>query len=63
MNNPVDMINKCINVINGNPVLSNALKLAKSGDKAGVEQIARNICKSQGKDFDTEFNKFMSSMH
>ena len=63
MNNPLEMIRNYTSLINNNPMLSNAVKLAQKGDSAGVEQIARNLCKAQGKDFDTEFNRFMTSMH
>lgn len=63
MNNPMEIIGRFMGMINGNPMLSNAMRLAKEGDRAGVERIARNLCKAQGRDFDREFNKFMSSMH
>jgi spore germination protein YaaH len=41
-----------------NPMLSNLLQLAKSNDGKGIEQVARNMMKERGLDFDTEFNKF-----
>ena len=37
---------------------TNLLEMAKQGDSASLEQFARNYVKSQGKDFDTEFNAF-----
>ena len=43
---------------NSNPILANAIQLAQSGDKEGVEKIARNICKERGIDYDKEFRKF-----
>lgn len=44
--------------INGNPMLSNLLSLAQQGKQDEIEQIARNICKERGLDFDKEFNSF-----
>ena len=63
MNNPLQMIQQYMSFINSNPVLKNALNLAQQGKSSEVEQIARNFCKSQGRDFDTEFKQFMDSMH
>lgn len=40
------------------PLGQNLLQLAKKGDKKGIEQIARNLSKQQGVDFDTEFAAF-----
>lgn len=58
-NNPGQMV---LNVLASqsvnNPVFGNLLQLAKNGDTRGVEQIARNMMKERGLDFDTEFNKF-----
>lgn len=47
---------------NSNPITQNLLKLAQSGDGAGIEQIARNMCKSKGLDFDKEFTAFKQSL-
>ena len=41
-----------------NPMLSNLLQLAKNNDGKGIEQVARNMMKERGLDFDEEFNKF-----
>ena len=41
-----------------NPMMSNLLNMARNGDTAGLEQFARNLVTSQGKDFDTEFKNF-----
>ena len=43
-----------------NPVMSNLLTMARNGDTASLEQFARNLVASQGKDFDTEFREFKS---
>ena len=45
---------------NDNPMLKNLVEMAKNGDTKGVENFARNYMKSQGKDFDQEFNNFKS---
>lgn len=47
---------------NDNPMLNNLLKMAKNGDKKGVENFARNMCEEKGIDFDKEFNEFMKQM-
>lgn len=40
------------------PIGQNLLQLAKNGDAKGIEQIARNLSKQQGIDYDTEFAAF-----
>lgn len=47
---------------NNNPMINNMLEMAKNGDKNGVENIARNLCKEKGIDFDKEFDTFMKQM-
>ena len=51
-----------MNILEGqaksNPMSANLLELAKKGDSASIEQIARNLCQSKGIDFDKEFNSF-----
>ena len=42
----------------GTPIGNNLIQLAQNRDGRGIEQIARNYFKQQGKDFDTEFNAF-----
>jgi hypothetical protein len=41
-----------------NPIANNLLNLAKNNQTAEIEQVARNMLKEQGKDFDKEFNDF-----
>jgi hypothetical protein len=41
-----------------NPMMANLLDLAKKGDTKGIEEVARNACKEQGKDYDKEFANF-----
>lgn len=45
---------------NGNPMLQNALKMAKNNDIEGVSKLAENLCKEKGIDFQKEFTQFMS---
>lgn len=44
------------------PVINNLLNLAKEGKTDEIEDIARNMFKEQGKDFDKEFNSFKQSL-
>ena len=41
-----------------NPITANLLQLAKGNKTSEIEQIARNIAKSKGIDYDKEFNAF-----
>lgn len=41
-----------------NPMMSNLIKMANSGDTQGVETFARNMFKEKGRDFDQEFETF-----
>lgn len=45
---------------NNNPIMKNLVEMVEKGDTKGVENFARNYMKSQGKDFDQEFNNFKS---
>lgn len=42
----------------GNPMFTNLLGMVQSGDTKGIEDIARNIAKEKGIDFEKEFNSF-----
>lgn len=42
----------------GNPFYQNLVSLAKENKTNDIEQVARNLFKSQGRDFDEEFNSF-----
>lgn len=62
MNNPIQMLKKLImNKQINNPILKEVISKAQSGDVKGVEEFARNLFKEQGRDFDKEFNQFMSN--
>lgn len=41
-----------------NPMMANLLNLAKQNRTGDIEQIARNMLKEQGKDYDKEFANF-----
>lgn len=50
-----------LSILQGNansPLGANLLNLAKNGQTAEIEKIARNMCAERGVDFDTEFQKF-----
>lgn len=47
---------------NVNPMFNNLMNMAKQGDNKSVENIARNMCKEKGVDFDKEFNTFMQNV-
>lgn len=42
----------------GNPLGENLLELAKNNDSSAIENIARNLSKEKGIDFDKEFPAF-----
>lgn len=42
----------------GSPMGRNLLNLARNGQTAEIEKIARNLCRERGVDFDQEFAKF-----
>lgn len=57
--NPQNLINSMFgNVISQNPMLTNMMNLAKNNDVEGVQNVARNLFQSQGRNFDEEFNAF-----
>lgn len=45
-----------------NPIFSNLLTLAKNNKGEEIENIARNLCKERGVDFDKEFNSFRQNL-
>ena len=42
----------------GNPIVSNLVGMAQSGNTKGIEDFARNLFKEKGRDFDKEFSEF-----
>ena len=45
-----------------NPFFANILQLAKSNRTSEIEQIAINMCKEKGVDFNKEFNSFKNNL-
>lgn len=45
---------------NNNPMMTNLINMANSGNADGVEKFARNMFKEKGRDFDKEFSEFRS---
>lgn len=52
------MINVLETKMKGTPMGDNLLQLARSGNTAEIEKIARNITAQNGGDFDKEFSAF-----
>ena len=60
---PQQMAEQMIQSMSGNnPMLGNLMQLAKDGNTKNIEQFARNICKSKGIDFDTQFADSMKQL-
>ena len=47
-------------MVGNNPMITNLIKMANSGNSSGVENFARNMFKEKGRDFDKEFSEFRS---
>lgn len=43
---------------NNNPLLQNAFNMCKNGNTDGLMNLAKNVMKNQGRDFDSEFSNF-----
>lgn len=57
--NPRQMMMNMLEQQSGNnPMMANLLNLAKQNKTSDIEQIARNMLKEQGKDYDKEFANF-----
>ena len=50
------------NNMKGTPLGDNLINLARKGDTASIEQIARNLTQQRGGDFDKEFEEFKRRM-
>lgn len=46
------------NSARNNPFMGNLLEMARRRDTEGIENVARNIAKEKGIDYDKEFNSF-----
>lgn len=58
--NPQQFLVQAFSQKSPNPMISNLIKQAQSGDVQSVEKFARNFCKERGINFDEEFSKFMN---
>ena len=52
------MLNFLEQQANNNPMGQNLLNLARNNQTQDIEQFARNMFASNGRDFDSEFKKF-----
>ena len=41
-----------------NPILNNAMNLAKNGNQSALQTLARNLAEQRGLDFDKQFGNF-----
>lgn len=56
--NPQQMImNMMKQQAGSNPVINNALQMMEKGDNAGLENLARNLCKERNINPDEAFNQ------
>ena len=56
--NPQQMImNMMRQQAGSNPVMNNALQMMEKGDNAGLEKLARNLCKERNINPDEAFNQ------
>lgn len=60
--NPQNMLIQALRQQGSNPMTENLITLIQNNDRAGLEQLARNLAQSQGKDFDKEFASFKQKM-
>ena len=56
--NPQQFLMDMLGQQTSNPFFANLYQMAKNNDAKGLEQIARNLVKERGLDFDSEFNSF-----
>lgn len=60
--NPQQIVQGMLKTMGGNnPMISNLISMAQSGNGGNIEEFARNVCKERGHDFDKEFGDFMSN--
>ena len=60
--NPQNMLIQALRQQGSNPMTENLITMIQNNDRAGLEQLARNLAQSQGKDFDKEFASFKQKM-
>ena len=65
MRNPQQFLQQMMgnSTVMKNPIARNAMQMAQNGDSKGIEQMARNLCKEKGIDFDKSFSDFKNQFH
>ena len=65
MRNPQQFLQQMMgnSIVMKNPIARNAMQMAQKGDSKGIEQMARNLCKEKGIDFDKSFSDFKNQFH
>lgn len=56
------LMNILENRMGGTPMGDNLINLARSGNTAEIEKIARNLTSQQGLDYDKEFSAFKQQL-
>ena len=59
-NNPQQLLSNILQNSN-NPILNNAMNLAKGGNASALQQIARNLAQQRGINFDQQFANFKNN--
>lgn len=50
MRNPQAFLNQAMQ--SGNPIVQNAIRMYQNGDKDGINEMAKNLCKEKGTSFE-----------
>lgn len=56
--NPQQLLMGILQQGNNNPILNNAMNLAKKGNIGGLQLLARNLAAQKGLDYDKAFEEF-----
>ena len=56
------MLSVLENQMGNTPMGANLIQMARRGDSKGIEQVARNLAKQNGIDFDKEFMNFRKNL-
>ena len=58
--NPQEIVMNMLrqNATDGNPMAQNLLQMVNNRDIQGIEDMARNVARERGVDYDKEFNNF-----
>ena len=58
--NPQEIVMNMLrqNATDGNPMAQNLLQMVNNRDIQGIENMARNVARERGVDYDKEFNNF-----